>query len=122
MKLIGIDDIDVQKYIREHKRIDPSAIKKEDRHNLLNTACNLGDTELVRDCINIGEDVTDPWLLENSSYYGHYDIVELLLKNGAYPYGRGNAMYVCRSRGHREVYDLLNQYSRKYKLDKILKK
>ena len=127
MKIIinGVEeDINVQKYIREHKKIDPSAVRKEDRINLLSTACMMGDTELVRGCIDLGVSIDDGWLIENSSYYGHYDIVKILLENGADPYGRGSAIFVSHVRCHEKIHILLKEWvliNRGRKINKILK-
>ena len=120
MEIYGIEAKDVSDYIKKHGKLDPSAIKKEDRKNLLRTACTIGDTDVVRDCIDIGERVDDPLLIEHSSYYGFYDIVKMLLENGASPFGNGSAISVCYVRCHYKTHGLLNQYARKYKINKLL--
>ena len=119
----GIEqEIDIQHYIRTHKRIDISAIHKNDRKNLATTACILGDTQLMKDCVDIGVDVTDPHLIESSTYYGFYEITQILLDNGANPYGCGGTLVCSYARGHKEVYQLISKYMRGYKLKQLLKK
>ena len=120
-ELYDIKSNEVQSYIRKHGRIDPSAVKKENRKHLIRTGCTVGDTQLVRDCIDIGVIITDTYLIENSSYYGYYEIVKMLLENGANPFGHGSAIPVSKVRCHYEVHNLLNQYARKYKIELLIK-
>ncbi len=118
----GVEHGEVRDYIKKHKPINPNNIKKEDRKNLFKTACMIGDFKLVQKLIDLGESVSDPTLIENSSYYGFYDTVKVLLENGANPHGNGGALVISKYRNHKKVYNLLNMYMRKYKLNKIFKK
>ena len=90
------------------------------RTNLLRKACMNGDFELANYCVFLGADLSDNWFIENSSYYGYYDIVELLLKNGANPYGHGSTIACSAARGHYRVVRLLKVYIRNHKINKIL--
>lgn len=115
--------MDYQSYIRTHKIIDPSEFADKQRPKLFLAAMVLGDTELVRKCIELGVDYSDPWNLDNASYYGHYEIVKMLLERGADPLQHGGAsILTSKYRGHEKTYQLLNLYLRKHKIDKILKR
>ena len=119
-KLLQIESKNIQSYIKDHGIIDISNVRKEDRKKLLRTGCVIGDVQLVYDCIDIGEKVIDPILIEHSSYHGYYKIVKMLLENGASPFGNGSSIPVSKSRCHYKVHNLLNQYARKYKINKLL--
>jgi len=120
-KIYELTEDDIEEYVGSHGQINPSNVNEEDRINLLKTAVFVNDIELVRECIAIGISISDPLLLENSAYYGNYEIVEMLLKAGADPTGAGCiALLVSKARCHYKVHNLINQYLRSYKLNQIL--
>lgn len=86
----------------------------------------LGDLENVKKIIYKNKnniiDIDIDKALEFSSYYGYYDIVKLLLDNGANPFYNGNiSMLISKARKQYNVYNLLKIYARKYKINNILK-
>lgn len=120
-ELYDLTEDNVKTYIIEHGRIDIETFPEYDRPNVLVTACMIGDEDVVKDCIDNGMDVTDPKLLEHASYYGYYEVVKLLLENGADPtYNGCVSLLVSKSRCHYETYDLLNKYMRKHKIKKLI--
>jgi len=120
-KIHSIDRGVVSDYVNNHTPIDPLHIAEESRGNLLRTACNLGDTELVRKCIDIGVDCIDPKLLEFAAYYGHTDIVKLLLDNGSDPtWNDCWSMRISHIRSNYETSNLIKQYLRRYKINQLL--
>lgn len=112
---------DITNYIGSSRKVDPINVDKLNRIYLLKTAVMVGDFDLVEKCIKLGVDVSDNILIENSSYYGYYDIVKILLENGANPNGNGGTLLLSKARKHYKTYKLLNQYLRKYKLKQLLK-
>lgn len=127
---MGIDDFEfydltednIKTYIIENGRVDIKSLEEYDRPNVLVTACMIGDEDIVKECINLGMDVTDPKLLEHASYYGFYEIVKMLLENGADPTSNGCiSLLVSKSRCHYRIYELIKSYLRKYKLKNLMK-
>jgi len=121
-KIHGIESKDVEDYVKNHSKIDPLHIKEDSRKNLLMTACTCGDDDLVRSCLNIDVDCSNPKLLENAAYYGYYEIVKMLLENGADPTNGGCwSVKISNIRGHYKTSKLINQYLRRYKLNQLMK-
>jgi ankyrin repeat protein len=130
MKVYGLDDFDlydltednVKTYIIENKKINIQELEEYDRPNVLTTACMIGDDDVVRDCIEAGMDVTNPKLLEHASYYGFYEIVKMLLENGADPTHNGCiSLLVSKSRCHYKTHELIKTHLRRYKLKNLMK-
>jgi len=121
-KLHELEDYEVQGYVDSHGQINPNNIDEEDRANLLKTAVMVNDIELVRECLSIGVDFSNPMLLENAAYYGYYEVVKMLLEKGADPtHKNGWAKEISHIRKHYKTSELINQYLRKYKLNKLKK-
>jgi ankyrin repeat protein len=118
----NLTEDNIKTYIIENGRVDIKTIEEYDRPNVLITACMIGDEDVVKDCIDNGMDVTDPRLLENASYYGFYEVVKLLLENGADPtYNGCFPLQISKIRFHYETYELIKTYLRKYKLKSLMK-
>jgi len=121
-KWYELEEYEVKCYVDSHGQINPNNINQEDRVNLLKTAVMVNDIELVRECLKINVDISNPILLENAAYYGYYEIVKMLLEKGADPtYNGGWAKEISYIRKHYKTSELINQYLRKYKLNKFLK-
>jgi len=120
-KIYELTEEEVETYVNTHGKVDPSSIHIDDRKNVLLTAVMVNDVELVRDCLAIDVDVSNPKLLEHSAYYGYYEVVKLLLEKGADPTGAGCvALLVSKARCHYKTSNLINQYLRKYKINKLI--
>ena len=119
-KIYELTEKDVESYIDTSGQINPSSVNSCDRPNLLMTAVMVNDVELVRSCLEIDVDFSNPKLLENSAYYGYYEIVKMLLEKGADPtYADGWCVKIAHIRCHYKTSKLINQYLRKYKLKKL---
>lgn len=117
----SLTEAEVNTYIKSHGKVDPRNVHEDDRINILKTAVLVQDTELVKECLAIGVEITDDKLLEHAAYYGHYDIVKMLLENGADPTANGCwPSKISHIRCHYKTSNLINQYLRRYKINQLL--
>ena len=122
-KTYELTEEDVKDYVSLHGTVNPLDITEEGRIHLLMTGVMVNDIEVVRSCLDNNVDSSNPKLLENSAYYGYYEIVKLLLENGADPTHAGCwPLKISQIRGHYKTHNLIKQYLRRYKLNQLIKK
>ena len=89
-----------------------SELTQDQADELLISSAEKGDVNKVIDALEAGADVyAIDEALQEASYWGHIEVVKLLLKNAANPFAHNekalrNAVY----KGHTEIVELLKQY------------